>query len=84
MIMGVPTFNVSLKVLHLTSWANWNSLFPKEFVFFIKFTKLTLAIGRCTVLILEPIGVLMVSTGFIKELLELSVIILVILAVSYV
>jgi hypothetical protein len=82
MIVGVSTFNETLKVLHLTLMLNWNSLFPKEFVFFIKFSKLSLAVARSTVLISQMIGVLMVPTIFIKVLFELSVVFFVVLAVS--
>ena len=84
MIVSVPTFNVILQLFHLTFRYNWNSLFPKELVFFIKLTKLTLTVAWCTVLVLELISVLMIPAVFIKELSELSVVACVILTISYV
>lgn len=81
-IVSISTFYETLKVFHLTFRLNWNSLLPEKLIFFIKFAKLTLAIAWSTVLVLKLIGVLMVSAIFIKVLFELSVIFLVILAVS--
>ena len=84
MIVGVSTFNVTLKMFHLTFRNNWDSLFPKEFVLFIKLTKLSLTVAWSTILVLQWIGILMISTVFIEELSELSVVAGVILTISYV
>lgn len=83
MIMSISTFYIMLEMLHLTFRTNWYSLFPEEFVFFIEFTKLTLAVWWRAILVLELIGVLMMATVFVKELSELSMVIFVILTIRY-
>ena len=84
MIMCVSSFDVTLKMFHLTFRNYRNSLFPKEFILTIKLTKLSLTVGRCTILVLELISVLMIPAVFIKELSELSVVTRIILTVGYV
>ena len=84
MIVGISSFNVTLKVFHLTFRNYRDSLFPKEFIFFIKFSKLSLTVAWSTILILQWIGMLMISAVFIKELSELGVVAGVILTISYV
>ena len=83
-IVLVATFDILLEVFDLTMWAYRCSLLPEILILSIKLIPLTRAITWCPILICKPICILMISTPFIKELSELSVITGIVFAFSYV